>query len=452
MVGRFAPGASKMSCGVLVMWVNSLKAENILASIGVFLMVCNVTIVFGEVQRQVAVARAETVTVLPLDRYADIMQIHPAHFNQLQGAKAPLKSGCDKVWDQDARELLAWTMAQAEELIAIQLGYWPAPKFIVDEPRPFGITGVRSDWRNAEIRTEYGHVEAYGTEKLTLKQANATVEYLDLDADPLGREEVAEIGGSLYEDLSACNNACEVAVFFRVTDGAEDAADPRWEIRPLKVDIDGSTMRIRAEASMFVLPRLWDLTEADCVGSDEPNKWKWNYELANRVTQVDVYCRTVDPQLPVTLRWDGVCGCTTDVCEHSTQDACAYSTDLKRGYFIPRPATWNGTANLSAAPTYRTPPESVLVSYRAGLPLTRCRMNPNLERAIVKLTNVLLPEPPCGFCDLAEVRWKQDREDINPLTPEAAGMPWDLYKRGALEAWRTVKMMAMGRGGKLGRR
>ena len=78
-------------------------------------------------------------------------------------------------------------------------------------------------------------------------------------------------------------------------------------------------------------------------------------------------------------------------------------------------------------------------------------MDPNLERAIVKLTNVLLPESPCGFCDEAKIRWKQDRENVDPLTEEAANLPWDLYTRGGLEAWRIVKKFARGRGGKMGR-
>jgi hypothetical protein len=78
-------------------------------------------------------------------------------------------------------------------------------------------------------------------------------------------------------------------------------------------------------------------------------------------------------------------------------------------------------------------------------------MNSQLERAIVKLTNALLSEPPCGFCDPAKARWAQDRKDIDPLTPEAASLPWDLYKQGALEAWRIVKRFAMGQGGKMGR-
>lgn len=391
-------------------------------------------------------ARSDTITLLPLDRYAEIMKIPLTHFNQLNGPLAPLVGGCNDIWDQDARDFLAWTMAEAEEMIATELGFWPSPKFMTAEQVNFGLEGVRSDWLNAEARTEWGYVQGWGTETLTLRQANAGVEYTDDDNDPLGRPELATIGTAIYDDLPACSDPCDVAVFFRVADGSEDAADPRWEIRPIKVDIDGNTMRITAESSLFVRPDLWKLTEMDCLGSDDTGKWKWNWQTANLVSQVDVYCRTVNTQLPVTLQWDNVCGCSTSICEHNTQTACAYNTDNRHGFFIPRPASGS---NVLATPLYRYPPESVLVNYRAGYPLDsrNCRMNPQLERAIVKLTNVLLPESPCGFCDAADTRWKNDRKTIDPLTPEAASLPWDLYAQGALEAWRIVKKFARGRGG-----
>jgi len=398
-------------------------------------------------------ARSDTVTLLPPDRWATIMGIPPTHFNQLNGTQAPEVKGCSDIWDQDARDALTWTMQVAEEMIAKTLSFWEAPKFVTGELIAFGLPGVRGDWWNAEIRTEWAQVECYGTEKLTLLQANAGVQYSDEDNDPFGRAETATIGTAIYADLPACDEPCEVAVFFRVADGAEDAADPRWEIRPIKADIDGSTMHITAESSLFVRPELWALTEIDCQGSPNSDAWKVNFNIANLVSQVDVYCRTIDKQTPVTIRWDGVCACTSP-CSHEIQLACAYATDNKRGFFVPRAATWNGTANIEASPTYWISPESVTVAYRAGYPFDthgNCRMNSQLERAIVKLTNALLSEPPCGFCDPAKARWAQDRKDIDPLTPEAASLPWDLYKQGALEAWRIVKRFAMGQGGKMGR-
>lgn len=413
-------------------------------------------VIVGDIVAPTLATRITEVPLLPIARYAQIMQISQPHFHQMQGAKAPMRSGCDEVWDQDARDLLIWTIVQAEELIANELGFWPAPKFITNEPISLGLDGVRGDWTNAELETQWGYVQAFGTELLTLKQDGATVEYLDLDSDPNDREETAEIGNSLYEDLTGCSDPCDVAVFFKVSDGAEDAADPRYEIRPLTVDIDGSTMRVRGESSLFIRPSLWNLTKMDSIGASDSaaneNAWKYDFELTNLVSQVDVYCRTVSAETPVTLRWRGVCTCL-NACEHTTQTACAFPTDMKRGFFTVRPATWNGSYNAQACANYGWPPESVYVSYKAGYPLDpkTCRMNSNFERAIVKLTNVLLPEPPCAFCDAAQIRWQNDRKTIDPLTPEAASMPWDLYAQGALEAWRIVKRFAMGRGGKLGR-
>lgn len=394
-----------------------------------------------------------TQTLLPLSRYAEIMQIPLTHFWQMNGPKAPLGKGCDVVWDYDSREALAWGISQAEHLIAEELGFWPAPKFITNEKHNLGLNGVRGDWWNAELETRWGYVEGFGTETLTLVQADATVLHQNLDSDPLDREETATIGTALYSNLTACSDILDVAIFFRTSDGAEDAADPRWEIKPIKVDIDGTTMQITAESSLFLRPDLQRLTEADCRYSDDTDAWKYNFGTTNLVSRVDVYCRTINKSTPVTLRWDGRCGCSVGVCEHETQSACAYNTDLKYGFFTARPATWTGSKHLEATPTYWDPPESVLVNYRAGYPLDSRtgRMDSRLERAIVKLTNVLLSEPPCGYCDIAQRRWQEDRKRVDPLTLEAANLPWAMYQQGALDAWKMIRHLIRGRGGKLGR-
>lgn len=400
-------------------------------------------------------ARSDTVTLLPLDRYAQIMQIPLPHFNQMNGTKAPVVKGCDGIWDQNARDALAWTMEQAEQMIAEYLNFWPSPKFVTDEEIAFSLPGVRGDWWNAEVQTRWAYIDCFGTEQLTLVQAGANVIYTNSNNNPNGRENLATISGTgvYVDELAACDDKCEVAVFFREEDGAEDPADCRWEIRPLTVDIDGSTMSITGDSALFVKPELWELTELESAGNVDSAAWKIDFDTANLVSQVDVYCRTVNEATPVTIYWEGLCDCA-GICEHSTQTACAYRTDKKRGFFAPRPATWNGTSNVYAAPAHcDILPESLFVDYRSGYPLDKsCRMNGNMERAIVKLTNALLPEPPCGFCgDVAQRIWQDDRKAIDPLTPEAASMPWDIYKRGALEAWRIVKLFARGRGGKVGR-
>jgi hypothetical protein len=368
------------------------------------------------------------------------MQISLPHFFQLAGPKAPTRSGCDDVWDQDAREALVWAIQQAEEMIAHELGFWPAPMWIVGEEHRIGR--VRSDWTNAEFSTKWKYVQDFGTRSLSLLQADAFVTYSDDDADPLDREELATVGSpGVYSYLSPCDDPCDVRAFFRTDDGAWDPADPRFEIRNLRADIDGAVMYLKGESSMFVQPRLWLLTEEDAADGS----WVWPFATTNLVCYVDVYCEGVNLNLPVTLYWEGVCSCQAP-CAHATQTACAYVTDYERGHFAVRPATG---ANAWDEALYSTPPVKFTVSYLAGYPLDErtCRMDSKLERAIVKLTNVLLAEPPCGYCDAARTRWERDRSNIDPLTPEAASMPWDLYAQGALDAWRIVKRLARGGGG-----
>lgn len=402
-------------------------------------------------------ARSDTVTLLPLDRYAEIMYIPSTHFNQLAGTKSPIVTCNDKksVWDQDDRDALAWTIELAEEMIAEYLNFWPSPKFLIDEEIAFSLPGIRHDWEFAEVQTRFGMIECFGTETLTIKRANADVIYSNSNKNPNDRKNLATISttGLYIEELSACDSKCEVAVFFREADGAEDPADCRWEIKPLKVDIDGSTMSITADSSLFVKPSLWDLTRQESVGNVGNKDWIIDVDTDNLVTQVDVYCRTVNKATPVTLQFDGVCDCP-GICEHKTQTACAYRTDKKRGYFAPRAATFNGTTNIFATPLHHHhPPESILANYRAGQSLDKsCRMNGNMERAIVKLTNALLPEPPCGFCgDVASRIWQDDRKEIDPGLIGGFSPPWDLFKRGAFDAWNLVKLFALGRGGKMGR-
>lgn len=384
--------------------------------------------------------RAETITLLPIARYFALMGVSLCHGAGINGAKAPLTGGCDSLWDQQDREDLAQTIATAEEMIADVLGTWPAPKWITNEEIRIGR--VRSDWWNAEFQTKWKSVQAFGTQTLTLIDGGAPVTYENRRSNEYGREETAIIGepGMMYYYPGSCSDVCSVHVFFREADGAWDTADPRWEIRPLTPDVEPPGVVITAESCLFLKPDL-QLYKSDFPGGE----WWANFEIANLVSEVDVYCESVNTCLPITLYWEGVCTCGTP-CAHATQSACAYGTDMDRGHFAPRPATG---CNSWTAALYAYPPVRMTVNYKAGWPLDprTCRMNPRLERAITRLTNVLLPEPPCGFCDAARTRWENDRKDIDPLTPEAASLPWDLYARGALEAWRIIKQMARGSGG-----
>ncbi len=386
-------------------------------------------------------ARSKINTILPLDRYAQIMRIPLTHFNQFGGPAAPQKEGCDSIWDQEDRDALAWAMQTAEGLITDALRFYPAPVFAYNEQIKLGDLRLRSDWWNAEFQTRRKHVIGYGTRTLTLIQEAAPVEYIDDDNDPAGIKETAQIGSLLYDPFSPCADECSLRMFFRVGDGAKDPADPAYEIRgPIfydrDPDADTPTYIVKLPSAMLLKPSLTKLTELACYGSDDPEAWIYSFDYdesaSNFVEAVDIYCESINTGEQGIFYWSDVC---TDCDGLIGDQMCARSVHDKNGSF----KVWPTDGFVP----YAYKPENMRISYKSGYPLDDyCRMDARLERAIVKLTNALLPEPPCGYCDIAEQMWTEDRKSIDPLTPEAAGLPWDIYSRGALDAWRIVKRLA----------
>lgn len=137
-------------------------------------------------------ARASTPTLLNLDWYAQIMGISPMHF---AGATTnnyfPLRNTCSDLWVQESwqfadmvsRESLAQEIEQAEIAIANELGYWPAPKWIVQEvhryPRFYRKDAYRYGGRDVRgkrvgVRADYGMVISPGQRATSLIAAGAT--------------------------------------------------------------------------------------------------------------------------------------------------------------------------------------------------------------------------------------------------------------------------------------
>ena len=251
---------------------------------------------------------------------------------------------------------------------------------------------------------------------------------MDLDNDPRGIKETAVIGDWLYDMLPACSEECSLKVFFRAADGAKDTAHPAWEIRPLNIDIDGNFAIIQAPAPLFIKPELTLLTKQDCFKSDNEEAWIWAYDESNLVGYVDIFCETIDTDDQGSIYWQYGCG----NCTENSAEICIYSIDDWIGRFKIEPKTGEC---VSACP-----PQRMTINYKSGYPLDEyCRMDVNLQRAVIKLTNALLPQTPCG-CTYPFNIWTHDRQPIDPLTPEAATLPWNLYSQGALEAWRIVRM------------
>jgi hypothetical protein len=357
-------------------------------------------------------AIATTTTLLPLDRYAAIMGYDPVGFNNLRDeARA---SG--RVWNTAAHNALAQYLSEAEHRLAGSLGYDIAPRFR-DGLVLFTAEPGAHDWIFTRLHTPYMRVQAFGTRAVELLADNVPVTFTG---------DTVTLSLTVDEPVAAD----DIQVFYRVADGAGEAAGETWQIRPLDVTVSGVTVTITGHKAQFAT--------LETLAADTPADY---HAAGSFVSAVDIYRVSVDPALPLTLTWDNYAVTGGDPTGKATQPGAAYVTDWLTGEFMPRPATYNGTAHVMAAAAYAGLPESVLVHYQAGYALLSGRIEDGLELAAARLANALSPSQAFWIADLAQTRWRHDRRlptDADPLEPGEVSNPYG-FTQAARYAWQVVR-------------
>lgn len=141
--------------------------------------------------RSPQVARALTPTLLPLDRFAEILGLHPLHFNQVVLPNQAEGVNCVKEiyqypWqksDAVGREEIAQAIAGAESTIGRYLGYDPLMKWQAGD----GGEGERIDWTDPlrnwhyQLRAKRGYMVSGGQEAKSLLDADAAITYSDTE-------------------------------------------------------------------------------------------------------------------------------------------------------------------------------------------------------------------------------------------------------------------------------
>lgn len=373
-------------------------------------------------------ARSTTSTLLPLDRYAQIMGLSLIHFNNLRDNDR--QAAANAYWSQVTHDELAVYIAQAEARLRdgyankLGLGFDVAPAAHADR---IMFSGMWEDWRTELLATPYLHLQAAGSWVWTLVEADAAV------------SSVSDLV-TITTTVPDGTQPDEVQVFYRTTDGADAAGDQGWRIRPLKVAVSGSTATITGHTAQFVKPAVLE--------SATPGDYA---DAASFVAAVDIYRRVVDDELPVTLVWDiytqtGAGDPTADL----TQTGTIRLVDSERGDFQARPATYADGTHTIAAPTYVDDPDSLTLDYIAGYPYADAnqeRIDPQVETAVVRLANVLSPDFNHWLNDLAQIKWRHDRnmpDQDNPLQPGEEDCPFGLTN-GARFAWSVVRSLRVDR-------
>lgn len=415
--------------------------------------------------------------LLPLESWRAIMQFHPWHFWSIADSTSlsTAANGCDTLvrqhaWqnsDAASRDDVARAIAAAENIMADQLGFWPAPVYL-SQTRPWPPNSdAWGRWWNVQLDT--GQIQAAGVETRT-SIANATaVTYTDTDGD--GYMDTFTIGPV----ATTVTDPKEIALYFATADrfsAGEVSADvgERWRIAPVVVTISGGNVTVRGSAWQLIKPVTYEgVTNAGANGLAPATTL---VTPAHYATTVDLYRRWTDPNGTTAATSQGVIiwetrpryGCNCDNASISSGfagsifDPAAVATatarvgirDAENGVVSLGEATFDSTTGLWSSLNWAIcdVPDRALVRVLAGWPLDADGQMARIYQTVVaRLAAAELARPICGCTDANRelYRWQFDvarsgganDEVYGAISQEDLNNPFGT-RRGHIAAWKFV--------------
>jgi len=353
----------------------------------------------------------EEESAVSLPRYAQIIQSPECAFFGVS-RDADTDYECRDIWMKHYRDNIQRYLAEAQEEIEDEIGYFLMPRFVVGAQTD-GIPERQIDAQpyGFPVLARWGHPIGAGIKATTSIADGAAVDHT---ADPAVIGPVA----------TTVTDTDEVKVYHPGTE---------VEIHPSVISISGGFITVTIPRCRMVKASL----------ADNPSGGLDYDDVTNFEATVDIVREYCDPSTHATLVWPhqcssvDACSCT---CSDYTQDGCIYIKDAVIGELDVLPATYSGGAWSRKTAICCGEPQLIQLNYRAGLTsLTRQQ-----EDAIVRLAHAKMPEEPCG-CEIAQRLWARDREIPSALTRERANCPFGMSD-GAWSAWRFAQTFKLVRG------
>lgn len=402
-------------------------------------------------------ARSEIKTWLPLDRWAEIVGLHPLHFNGLASANLIPGTVCGDVWfqyswqhsDRVGHEDVAMAIQQAEMIISSEVGFNLLPDWTVAERLPYpkpGVPGVMNlngtnpygYFNSVELRK--GHVISGGVRAKSLIEAGAAYVRSDEDSDGFQETCTATVATTVTDEN-------EIHLYYPAESG-----DDGWEIRPIKVTLSGG--------NAIITFKIWQISAANKMGIFDPQPLDAEKNASYEST-VDVYRVYNDPATQVQFMWEGwpwTNGCgSCYACQFGTQAGCFHLREPRIGIAVPAPASWdsdNERFNVAEWSVCRAP-DQVRFWYYSGFEdtnLTRSKveMAKFWEYAVAFYAASLLDRDVCGCSNVQQFidRWRvdamaNDQESISiQVTPELLSNKMGTTL-GAIYAYKRVHQNGM---------
>lgn len=417
-------------------------------------------------------ARADTPTIIPLDRVAVVFGIDPLHFNSIVSDLRAERNACDDIWFQQtwqtsgrvSREDLARALHTAEQRVVDALGYFPLPQWVASEqhmitlpnqPERFNTHGYNTRGQPKSVRANHGKLIEFGVRAKSVIEAGATITYTDYTGD--GYKETALV---TVTPASTITDREEIYAYY-----PDQEADDLWEIRPIRVSLGGEkvydgwgrdtglttaaadvTVTFRRDQALLPdnLLAIQDSTgQARAIDGDDDTKF---------LTTIDVYRVYNDPSTQATFYTIDL-RCATDT-EPYTEDGALTAKDPERGFVGYYRADWDSDNEkwVKNSFTYGIEPDRIDINYRSGLQNRHSAnyptrlMNPMFERAIALYAMTTIPQEVCG-CDqfrnlimnMAEDKSKEIAQDHRyKITDDDLGNPIGTSK-AAIDLWHIIK-------------
>lgn len=342
---------------------------------------------------------SDRYTLLPLDSWAEILGISPWEFAGFT-FPAPKSAQCTSVfrkfqWQADhlSTSEVADAIADAEQMIAAELLYWPAPFYTVDEVVPytrphqrdlFGFAGdIRGNWKT--LSTNWHKVIKGGVLNRT---AIATIGGADLTKQDLDGDGIYETFTAVITNVAIGTviDPYEIAIYFEAANRHGEAISESWRIRPVTVSISGNTATITGQRVLLAKPNPQYAVNTTAMDATLDT---------NYVTSVECYRTFTDDTATAALPYQGVAiwkndpTCSQD-CTFSIKELCLGQHQNEQGQIFAsfgEPCTW-------AFPNRE--PDRVQISYSSGLPLANGRMQKDMAQIVAYLSVSLLANEACG--------------------------------------------------------
>jgi len=384
-------------------------------------------------------ARAEIFTLMPLDTFASILGLSPWEFN---GAKHPVAKSaqCKDVlysypWQHDhlSRQEVAQAIADAEQMLTDELGYFPSPAYVPDEELPYTVAWRPGGHLPPILELKRKHFITAGvqarTEIGTIDDTDLAA--VDLDGDDVFESFTATINDPAIADITDPN---ELVLYFAPDDRMGQPMKETWRIRPVSVEITGSQAVFTGHRTLLIKPALQNAVNIKPLDPGSADTYVTEVVCYRVYTDDSATAET--PNQGVAI-WDRQAGCHSPDCSGSSHYLCLGHHNDKRGQVY--------ASFARNCPARR--PNCLTVNYFSGLALENGQMQEEMAHVVTYLAAALLANESCD-CERTQrilAFWKERPQSFVDEANKATAYSKDFNSipfpvtRGGIYAWQRVK-------------